>query len=193
MTLHTSPKCLQAAHNVQDRSFASVWTKSQGWVILGKGNLFFHLQVMLEIVLFLLDENIRSSVCVKEERQDLAQCPSMVRPSVYGTELWLSKVMLENYLEILWTPGLLSTDFSESDSVDLDSESSICIFDKALRCCFKVDGLWTHIVRNTNLESWWSWFDVYPWAVQCTPLTVVRSFLKVSLMGVGIEMSLGLS
>lgn len=159
MMLYTSPKCPRAVHNVQDRSFASVWTKSQGWVILEKGNLFFHLKVRNRSD-FLLDENMRSLICVKEERQDWAQSLAMVRLSVYGTELWFSKV----YLRITWR-SCKNEESSAPLSVILIqliwTLTQVSAFlTKHFRCCFKVDGLWGHIVRNTtNLESWWSW----PW------------------------------
>ena len=88
---------------------------------------------------------MRSLIRMKEERYNLVLSPPFAQSCVVQSKF-------KNYLEILFKEkkiGIFSSTFSDSDSVLLDFNSSICIFDKALfRCYFKVDGLWGHIVRN---------------------------------------------
>ena len=95
MILYTAPKCPWGIHNVQDRSFATVWIKSQRCIILEKGNLFFHFKAVLDRSGFPAGWDVRSLIRMKEERQNLVLSPPFAQSCVVQTKF-------KNYLEILF-------------------------------------------------------------------------------------------
>ena len=95
MILYTAPKCPWAVHNVQDRSFATAWIKSQRWVILEKGNLFFHFKAVLDRSGFPAGWDVRSLIWMKKERQNLVLSPSLAQSCDVQSKF-------KNYLVILF-------------------------------------------------------------------------------------------
>lgn len=139
MMLNTHFQNVQEQHTMyKDRSFASVWAENLEQVILGKGNLFcvcFALKLCEEVI-FLLDKNVGSLLSVEGDRQDLVQV-SWWLEYLFVAQSCHFRNMLKNYLEILWDQGVFSSTFRDSNSVDLDSDPSTWIVEKALQVPFQ--------------------------------------------------------